>query len=227
MIRSMLLVVALLILPQDPADKIRALVENLGSEEIAKREKAAADLVALGVPALTVLRQHEGKSAGDVKTALQSVIKRIERAARLEKLLGSAPTVTLKVREAEVKKVVAEMARQSGLNIGGFFLDPSMRVTLACDRVPAWKAVDDLCRAHGGLGAGYSARSIVVEGGLDRGTAVTLHRSFGFHFASPRRLAEGKLWLQGILTYPPGLPVWSSTLEFDEFTDNLGTSLSM
>lgn len=211
---------------QDPADRVRALVEKLKSDEIAEREAAARELVKLGPPGLPALRDHVGKSAGEVKTVLQSIIGRIESSARLDKLLGSAPTVTLDVRDAEIEKVVADMSRQTGLDISGFFLDASMRVTLKCDGIPVWKAVEDLCRAHGGLGARYGPRSIVVEAGLHPGTAVTIHRSLGVHFRPARRAAEGKLHLQGVLMHPSALPVWSTDLQIDEITDDLGTSLA-
>ena len=212
---------------QDPADKVRSLVAKLDSEEIAERDKAAGELFKLGSRALPALRDHEAKSAGAVKAALQSIIKRIESADRLLTLLGTAPVVTLSVKDAEVEKVVAEMARQTGLDITGFFLDSSMKVTLACDKTPVWKAVDDLCRAQGAAGYRYSARSIVIEGNLELGTPVTIHRGLGIHFKPARRLSDGKLSLQGVVTYAPGAPVWHCWLEFDELTDDAGTSLAV
>ena len=225
MTRLALLALALCAM-QDPAETVRALVEKLGSEEIAEREKAAADLIKLGPAALPALRKHEAGSEGVTRTALRSVINRIERTDRLDKLLGSGPAVTLDVKDAEIEKVIAEMARQTGLDITGFFLDSSMRVTLKCQATPVWKAVDDLCRAHGGSAARYTSRTIVVEGGLEPGTALATNRSLAVQFRPPRRSQDGKLMLNGVVTYPPGVPVWTTALEFDEITDDQKTSLA-
>jgi hypothetical protein len=186
----------------------------------------AGELAKLGAPALPALRAHEAKAVGQAKVALASVIRRLENRQKLDQRLDSVPTVTLDVRDAEVEKVVAEMARQTSLDISGFMLDSSMRVTLKCDRTPVWKAVDDLCRAHGRLGTEYQRTSITVAGGSVGGTPVSLQRGMGVHFLPPTRAGEGHLVLQATLSYPPGLPLWSSKLHFDEIADDQGTELS-
>jgi hypothetical protein len=221
--RLFALALVLLAVPQDPADKVRALVEKLASDDVAERDKVAGELMKLGAPALPALRAHEAKAVGQSKAVLQGVIQRIEGAVRLDKLLGSAPVVTLNLKDAKVEAAIAELAAQSGLAISGFFVEDSMRVTYACERVPVWKAIDDLCRAQGGVAPAYSQNSIIIEGGKERGTPVTLHKSLGIHFAPPLR-RDGALRLQAYLTYPPGMPVWTAALEFDELTDDLGTA---
>ena len=217
-------VLILLLLSQDPADKVRALVEKLGSDEIAVRSQAHVALLKLGSSALPALREQESKSVGEVKVVLRSVISRIEIGTSIERLLGSA-TVTLDFRDAEITKVVAEMTRQTGLDITSFVLDSSRPVTLTCDRVPVWKAIDDLCLAYGGLGVEYSDTKVCVKDRCERCTPVALHRNIGIRFYPPRRQKDGTLKLQGALTYPPGLPIWSMDFEFEEITDDAGTSL--
>src|SRR5688572_12357103 len=114
-----LLVVALILVavPQDPADQVRVLVEKLASDDVAERDKVAGEIMKLGAPALPALRAHEAKAAGQVKAVLTSVIRRLENRQRLDQRLDSVPTVTLDVRDVEVEKVVAEMARQTSLDI--------------------------------------------------------------------------------------------------------------
>ena len=125
-----MLLLALLFL-QDPSDKVRALVEKLGSDEIAERQKAAGDLVKLGTPALPALRVHLGKAEGEAKVVLQSIVTKLEREERLYKLLESPPVVTLKVRDAEIETVLevpyAELSRPDALRVEHWTRDGATR----------------------------------------------------------------------------------------------------
>jgi hypothetical protein len=213
-------------LSQDPADKIKALVEKLGSDEIADREKAVAELVKLGPAALPAMRDHLSKAEGERKSLLQGVVTKIEREIRLAKLLENPPTVTLKVADKPVEEVLAEMARQTGLKIEGFLLDSTIRSTATFDRVPLWKAVDDLCRAHGGLVPHYSSSRLIVEPGERDGSPLILHRGIGLQVLSIARLAGGTLEIQAVLAHTPGIPLWSTRIEYKELTDDKGKSLT-
>lgn len=220
---SVLLVGLLL---QDPADKVRPLVEKLGSDEIAVREDAAAQLVKLGPGALPAIREQLGKAEGERKVRLQAVVKKIEREVILEKVLGAVPVVTLKVRDAPVEEALAEMARQTGLKIEGFFLDSSFRTTASFDRVPLWKAIDDLCRSHGGIISLYKPNGILVEPGQRDAPPVLMDRGFGFLVRRAFRWEDGRVELQVVLAHSPRLPLWSTRLKFEALEDDKGTSLA-
>ena len=215
----------LLAAAQDPAEKLGALVEKLGSDEIADREKASADLVKLGPSALPAIRDHLAKSQGERKARLQAIVTLLDREERLYKLLDSPPVVSIKVRDQAVEAVLADISRQTGFQVEGFFLDNSFRTTVTLDRVPLWKALDEIGRLHGGLVAHYFRNHVLLEPGERAGSPLILHRGFGFHIRPLVRAGGAPFVVQGVINYAPGLPVWSTRIEYKELTDDQGTSL--
>ena len=220
-----LAIVILLVVPQDSSDKVRALVEKLGSDVIAEREAATSELIKLGPAALPAIREQLGKADGERKARLQAVVKRIEREIKLEKLLGAVPVVTLKVRDVPVEEALAEISSQTGLSIEGFFLDRSFRTTADFKRVSVWKAVDDLCRSHGGIIGVYRSNGIVVEPGQPDAPPILMDKGFGFLVRRAFKWEDGRVELQAVLAHPPRLPLWSTRLEFEALEDDQGTSL--
>src|SRR5688572_4580894 len=78
---------------QDDLDKrINALIVELRSDDIAAREKATRDLMALGVDALPRLEKLQSASEGEVRARLGTAVERLRLEARLIKL---APPVRL------------------------------------------------------------------------------------------------------------------------------------
>ena len=221
--RLVLLLMVLLL--QDPADKVRALVEKLGSDEIAERQKAAKELLKLGPPALPALRGHVEKADGERKVVLQSIVAKLEREVRLQKLLESPPVVTLKVRDAVIEDVLEDIAKQTGLQVEGFMLDASFRVTAEFDRVPLWKALDEIGRLHGGVITHYYPARVLVEPGARTGSPLVIHKGLGLHLRPVVRTATGAVELQAVINHAPGLPIWSTSVEYKELTDDLGKSL--
>ena len=86
-----LALVCILLAPQDAADKVRALVEKLGSEDIETRDGAQAELTKLGPSALPALRKHLDSAEGEVKARLEAVIPKLERAEKLAPFLSPGP----------------------------------------------------------------------------------------------------------------------------------------
>src|SRR5262245_18319065 len=215
----------LLFAAQDPAEKVRALVEQLGSDEIADREKASADLVKLGPTALPAIRDHLAKAQGERQARLQAIVIRLEREERLHKLLDSPPVVTIKVRDQAVEDVLADISRQTGLKEEGFFLDSSFRTTATLERVPLWKALDEIGRLRGGHVTHYYPGRVLVKQGERTSSPLILHRGLGLHLRPVVRAVGTPFVVQGVINHSPGLPVWSTRFEYKELTDDKGTSL--
>src|SRR5262245_19826791 len=89
----------LLFAAQDPADKVRALVEKLGSDEIEDRIKAETELKAMGSKALPQLRDLMAKADLDRQLRMRGMIHAIERAEAVAALLRPGPQVTLTVQD--------------------------------------------------------------------------------------------------------------------------------
>src|SRR5688572_30642758 len=85
--------------PQDPAEKVRALVDQLESDEIAEREGAQTELIKRGTANLPLLRELRSKAEGEKKARLDAIVGRLERDERAANLLGPGPLVTLKVKD--------------------------------------------------------------------------------------------------------------------------------
>ena len=141
----------LLLAPQDSADKVRALVEKLGSEEAAEREMATSELIKLGPAALPAIREHLAKAEGEGegKTRLQGVIKALERSAKVAQLTAPGPRVTLKVKDRPAAEVLAEIAKQSGMQVLDVGLPAETRLSLEAEGLSPAAAIDELCRRHG------------------------------------------------------------------------------
>src|SRR5688572_5947741 len=141
----------LLALPQeDLSKKVAGLVERLGSDEIDQRERATAELVKLGAPALADIKSHHAAAAGEIRKRLEGVLLRIERAIRCDTFLGPAVTVTLKADKRPLPDILEDLKRQGKQSIEWKDL-PSDPVTVSLDKTPVWKALDEVCKAHGGV----------------------------------------------------------------------------
>src|SRR3990172_496710 len=98
---------------QDPGPRMRELLERMREGDIAETEEASAELVKLGTEALPVLREEAQRQEGDLKMRIDAVIRKIERAEKVRKVMGTPAAVSLKAKDRPVGEILAELSRQS------------------------------------------------------------------------------------------------------------------
>jgi hypothetical protein len=229
--RAILLALALCAM-QDPADKVRALVEKLGSEEIAVREQAAAELLKLGAPALPAIRALLGKVKGERRERLQKVAHRIERNDKLAKFLAPGPTVTLKVKDRPAAEVLAEISNQAGVPVEGSKLPAGTVFSLDADRLSLCAAIDELCRRHGKVMYEWTPTGVRIGPGD--------YRKLQTFDSGPFQFIPGKFeWIgykgadldlrffsfEGTLASAPGRLPPDVRIEFEAIQDDQGNDL--
>jgi hypothetical protein len=221
----------LLAAQEDPATRVRPLVDQLASDDVQASDEALAALVKLGPPALDAIRAEHAKATGDTRLRLESAIKQIERNARRDRAMGPPVRVTLKASGRPLKDVVDELRDASGQPIVAKDL-PADRVTVAFDRAPFWEALDGLCKAHGGImwrvrGAEirlekrpYRALPRVVHGNLmvaltELTASTVLHRGG----------ASGNAQLIGLVAWTKGTRPERAAFDVQALEDDKGTNL--
>lgn len=222
----------LLSLPQEDLSKrVAGLVERLGSDEIDQRERATAELVKLGAPALAAIKSHQAAAAGEVRQRLEGVLLRIDRAIRCDAMLGPPVTITMKAEKRPLPDILEDLKRQGKQSIEWKDL-PSDPVTVSLDRSPVWKALDEVCKAHGGVMWRGEPGRVLVERAPYRAMPKLFDRNFLFYLSKYtddvtvggrgasryHNLYTGLLWTGG--AGPTCM-----RLRVDELKDDKGTDL--
>jgi hypothetical protein len=221
-------VLVLLLIPQDPVDKVRALVEKLGSDEIAAREQAAAELVKLGPGTLPQLRKHLEASDGDRKALLTMVIRKLERDERIAGVFDPPNLVTLKMKDAPYTEVFAELGRQTGMPMHGYSLHKDLRLSVDLAKATPWEALDSLCRIHGHLSWGLQSAEnlgglIVANGDW---TERFRFKAEGFT-VEPTAFRCGHLELRWDIFHGPAPTFRLVRFEVEEVRDDRGKNLGV
>ena len=216
---------------QDPADKVKALLAKLGSEELLERDEAAAQLAKLGPAAIPAIRSHIPKASDSVGAILKKVVWRIERDERVASLSRPGPRVTLSVREYPVAELLADIAKQTEVPILARRIPAEARITIEFRERPVAAAIDDVCRSNGGLAATWSPTDVIIEPGTPRALPTFDHGPFRFHFDRIEfkfqdiKKTRTSAMLRGGLIGPRGAfpdQVW---LDVDSAEDDKGTDL--
>jgi len=228
-----LALVCILLAPQDAADKVRALVEKLGSEDIETRDGAQAELTKLGPSALPALRKHLDSAEGEVKARLEAVIPKLERAGKLAPFLAPGPTITLKAKDRPAFEVIAEISKQAQVPVDGAALPAGTLVSLDADRMSFPAAIDEVCRRHGGIMHQWSETRVRLLPAPYRPRRIFSAGSFHF-------MPDGFLWsltrgreewssfrLYGLLVGPPGRLPQEMKVMFESVIDDNGTDLGV
>jgi len=217
------------LLPQDPSDQVRALVEKLGSDEIAAREQAAAELVKLGPAAIPAMRAQLAKTDGERRARLEAVVKKIERDDKVAKLLAPGPTVTLKAKDRPAAEVIAEIQKQTGIPIDGRDIPAGTLLSIDAVDLPITKALDGLCRSHGGLRPSWMLSGVQLVRGTYRPGPSCESGPFSFvleslPFTNP---SEGRasFAMIGYLIGPPGRLPETAWVDVEKMEDDQGTDL--
>ncbi|HTF56591.1 MAG TPA: hypothetical protein VK661_05085 [Planctomycetota bacterium] len=144
MFRSVSLGLCLLLAHQDPADKVRALVEKLGSDEIALREEATRDLARIGIAAVPELRKAAAESTGEKKVLIDRLINRLTA-------FGKPAWVSIEAKDRPLREIAADLERQTGIPIRLVGSASEGKATLSVKDAILWRVVEDVCRARGDL----------------------------------------------------------------------------
>lgn len=124
--------------------RVRTLVGELGSDDIAVRQEAARTLVELGPEAEPLVRAYVGADDPEVRCRVQEVLSDLGRL----KLVEPSAWIHLPAGEMDVLEALREVARQAHrpLDVGRVAL-VDKRIVLDGRRVPLWEALDLLTAA--------------------------------------------------------------------------------
>src|SRR4051794_17186127 len=99
--------------PPTQADRLAALVSQLGSPRFEEREAATRALAALGPSALGVLRQAAAGGVAEARRRARLLVRQLERRAEADRLL--APTrPRLRYQDSPLLEAVADLGRRLG-----------------------------------------------------------------------------------------------------------------
>lgn len=133
------------------ADRVKALIGQLGSPSYSERETATKDLDGIGAPALEALRQAAQAEDVEVSRRAGELVRRIERRVEADRLLQPR-RVRLAFQDTPVRQAVADFARLTGFPIaleGDATKLANRRLTLDTGEVPFWEAFEQFCVAAG------------------------------------------------------------------------------
>jgi hypothetical protein len=194
------------------ADRIAALVAQLGSDSYAEREAATKALEATGAAALAELRNASGSRDPEVARRAAALVRIIEKRLDTAKLL-EPQKLRLRYKDTPLVEALADFAQRTGLGIKLHFDHRKVegrKITLDTGAVTFWEALAQLCE-KGGLAeapppAWTSFPDTITLAGP---TVVSVGRNFGISRtdvlrAVPReKPAELDIMLGDIKSGPP------------------------
>ncbi|MFO0811429.1 MAG: hypothetical protein U0746_22595 [Gemmataceae bacterium] len=125
--------------------RIAVLIGKLGSLKFAEREAATRALDIVGEPALEPLRTALKSNDAEVRRRAAAIVERIEQRVANAKLL--APTlVALDLENLSLTDAVANLKRQTGLEIQLSDSAAQKVVNLRSKPLPVWEAIELFCR---------------------------------------------------------------------------------
>lgn len=224
--------VFLLLAPQDTGSRVRELLERMQEDDIDVADQAGAELLKLGPPALPFLRDAIKDREGDLRLRVEDIVRKIERNEKVRRAVGDAPLVTLRLKDRPLSEILAEISRQSGVPIEGRGLPAGARASLEADNVVVWKAIDELCRGHGGIMYALTPRRILVKAMPYRDLPRVFDRGFFFFFDSLQwskyfnaGAAHSYFFLQAGVAWPPAVQPLSAAIDVERMEDDRKTDL--
>jgi RNA polymerase sigma factor (sigma-70 family) len=135
----------------DDAARISGLIDRLGSNKFAEREKAAQELDRIGLPALDALRRAAQGNDPERRRRAEDLVKKIEEREQAAALLRPK-RVHLVYKDTPLPEAVADFQKQSGYELT--LSDPAgklrkRRITLDTGDVTFWQALDQFCGKAG------------------------------------------------------------------------------
>lgn len=129
------------------AAQVPKLIDKLGSDRFAEREKATKELDRIGAPALDALRKAAQSDDPERKRRAEELVEEIESRALAADLLAPK-RVHLAYKDTPLAEAVADFRKQSGYELR--LSDPKGKlkdqtITLDTGDVTFWKALDAFC----------------------------------------------------------------------------------
>lgn len=136
----------------DPAVSVRSLVRELDAPQKVARDEAERRLIELGPAALGALPELRTNDSAELSVRLNRVRLALLRQKAAQSLAASR--VTLRVKDAPLAEVLAEIERQTGNKLVDYRRQfgqqvDDLRATLDLDNVAFWQAIDALNAATG------------------------------------------------------------------------------
>lgn len=142
-------------------ERIRKLIDGLGQEKFAERDRAERELEAIGAAALEPLRHAAKHADAEVSARAVRLVARIEQKMQTDALL-TPKRVRLNVKDMPVTDAIALLAKvgECGIDIPGDRTPLANRkITLDTGEVPFWEAFQQLSRAGGLIEHGPQPRT--------------------------------------------------------------------
>jgi hypothetical protein len=134
--------------PQEDS-RVQDLLVKLDDDSIEVRAAASAALAELGQPALPALKRAAAQAGVELKDRLSEIIRRIQDRERLAALLPPPSRITIHAKDLPLREVFAKLSKQTATAIDYSEVPENLKVSITLDRVPLWKAIDQICRASG------------------------------------------------------------------------------
>lgn len=129
--------------------KVQTLIRQLDSDELAKREAAEKQIVALGPAVVPLLPTTNARTPAEVRNRLMRIRNALVKA---EIEAATKPSLVSLSGEMSVSAAIAEISRQTGNKLVDYrerfnqqASDP--KITLALDKVSFWQALDTVLDA--------------------------------------------------------------------------------
>jgi hypothetical protein len=120
---------------------VEKIIQQLGSPDPKTRAAARKSLEALGPDTLPQLRKALNHPDLEVRKRIGEAVPALETA-----LLVAPKLVTLKAEKKSARQLLEELAQQTGYKMDIWNDDPRDLHTVDLEKVPFWKAVDEVCR---------------------------------------------------------------------------------
>jgi len=143
--------------------RIQELLRKLDDDSIEARASAPAGLIDLGRAALPALKRALVGAGFELRDRLGEVIRKIQDRERLATLLPPPSRITVKAANRPLREVFEIVSKQTSTPIAYSNVPEDARVTVSLDRVPLWKAIDQICRASGKVMADIKGDHVEIQ----------------------------------------------------------------
>lgn len=154
--------------PATDKASIEKLVEQLGSDSFAERQKAFKTLDEIGKPALEALQKAAKSTDAEVRKRSMELVSKISKRVESAELL-TAKQVHLVYKNTPIKEAVEDLKKKTGYLI--VLHDPEnklkdKKVTLDTGKTSFWTALDKFCEAAGVVEGDPNANPMGVPPGM-------------------------------------------------------------
>lgn len=160
---------------------VEQLVEQLSDDSIEVRDEAHEELVRLGKSAVPKLEELRKSAGAEVQARIEAILKEIDRRERMEGYISPPVLVTLEA-EGKLGSIVDRISKglKTKITVNSDAADEVVKV--AFKDVPLFQAIDEICRAHGGLAYSINAWDGRATVQITKGKYVAQPRAFSEQF---------------------------------------------